>query len=77
MLDNDAAGPKLRGAVARWNNDTVKLKSFIRNAPALIQQGEPLAIQAQKRANGNIMPAFSNLSDEEISQVINYIQNGR
>jgi mono/diheme cytochrome c family protein len=77
MLDQDAAGPRLRGALARWNNDTVKLKSFIRNAPALIQAGDPLALQAQQRANGNVMPAFSGLRDDELSQLINYIQNGR
>jgi len=77
MLDNDATGPKLRGALERWNNDPVKLKTFIKNATAMIASGDELALQAQQRGRGNTMPAFPNLTDEQLNGLLDYIQNGR
>lgn len=76
MMDQDVTGPKLRGALARWNNDTVRIKAFIRNSAELIADKDPLALQAQQRGRGGVMPAFPNLSEDELQKLIAYIQAG-
>jgi mono/diheme cytochrome c family protein len=76
MLDKDFTGPMLRGVLERWNNDRVKLKAFIRNSTDMIASGEPLALQAKQRGRGGTMPAFPDLSDNELEALINYVQNG-
>jgi mono/diheme cytochrome c family protein len=76
MMDQDVTGPKLRGAVERWNNDTVRMKAFIRNSAALIADGDPLALQAKQRGRGGAMPAFPSLTDEDLQSLIAYIQAG-
>jgi len=77
MLDNDATGPKLRGVLARWNDDPAKVKSFIRNATGMIASGDSLALQAQQRGRGGTMPAFPDLSDQQLDGLLDYFQNGR
>ena len=74
LMDQDMAGPKLRGALARWNNDTARLMTFIRNPAAMIESGDLLALQAKQRGRGGMMPAFPSLSDEEIKLLIDYIR---
>lgn len=50
----------------------VWLKKFIRNAPELIQQGDPRATQLFKEYN-QLMPPFTNLKDADIEAIVSYI----
>ena len=67
------AGPALKGVIGRWDNDTMKLKSFIRNSTAMIQSGEPHAVKTFDQYKA-VMPAFATLTDEELSQLISFLQ---
>ena len=76
-LAQDMTGPKLEGVLARWNNDSARIKAFIHNSSAAIGSGDALALEAARRGNGGTMPAFPDLSDAELNQLLDYFQNGR
>ncbi|MGC4058047.1 MAG: cytochrome c [Chitinophagaceae bacterium] len=67
-------GPALQGVATRWNNDTTRLKSFIRNSQAFIKTGDPYANELYAKWNQSVMPSFEALSPEELDAVTAYLQ---
>lgn len=61
----DAMGPALKGALPRWNNDTARLKNFIRNSGKMIADGDPRATELYDKWKAN-MTSFPNLTDAEL-----------
>lgn len=73
----DMTGPALKGVLARWDNDTARLKAYIRNPSKLIDAGDPEAARAYEKFKPTIMTPFPGLSDEELGQILAYLkENG-
>lgn len=76
-LNEDKNGPKLAGVVARWHNDTNQIAAFIRNSQQVINSGQnTYATQLFHTWSNSLMPPFSNLSDDDIKAIIDYINKG-
>lgn len=72
----DMTGPALGGVMQRWNGDTTKLYSFIRNAVGYINTAnDPYAIALYEKWNKSVMQSFPELTDEEIDAILVYIDN--
>lgn len=72
-LDENKMGPKLRGSFAHWDNDTTRIRAFIRNAKETIESGDPRAVQVAKDWNNALMTPMPHLSDEDINHILEYI----
>lgn len=66
-------GPNLAGITERREQDW--LIRFIRNSQEMIQAGDPIAVQVYEEYNKIPMPAH-NLTDEQIIDMLLYIENG-
>lgn len=73
-INEDKTGPALAGALKRWNNEPERLKSFIKNSAAVISSGDPYANSLYQKWNKTAMPAFTNLTEDELTQLVNYLQ---
>jgi cytochrome c2 len=73
-LDQKNVGPALRGVSERhsieWN------KKFIRNSQALIASGDAEAVAIYNEYNQLAMPAHEFLSDEDVMNLLSYIEYG-
>jgi cytochrome c2 len=73
-LDQKNVGPALRGVSERhsieWN------KKFIRNSQALIASGDPEAVAIYNEYNQLAMPAHEFLSDDDVMNLLSYIEYG-
>ena len=70
----DKVGPALSGVSSRWNNDTEKMKQFIRNSGAVIKSGDPYAKSLYEKWNQSDMPSFPDLSNEDLDALVHYLQ---
>jgi len=69
----DMTGPALGGVLERWDGDTTRLYSFIRNAQVYIDTAnDPYAI-AIGEWDSSIMQSFPELTDEELDAILTYI----
>jgi cytochrome c551/c552 len=66
----DATGPAMRGALARWNNDSTRIKSFIRNSSKMIADGDPYAVKLYDQWNKAAMYSFPSLTDAELNSLL-------
>lgn len=66
----DATGPQLAGALGRWGNDTVRIKSFIRNSTKMIAGGDSYAVGLYNKWNKTAMYSFPNLTDAELDALL-------
>lgn len=73
ILGRKSTGPDLVGVKGRWA-DTTNLYKWILNSQAYLSTGDPYAAALFKEY-GTIMPAFSNLTDADISNVLMYIDS--
>jgi len=71
----DMAGPALTGALARWDNDSARIRAFIRNPAQMISQGDPRAVAVFEAYKPTVMTAFPHLSDEDLDLIIGYFEN--
>lgn len=75
MID-DLTGPALSGVRKRWAAYPKEdLYRWIRNSQALIAEGHPRALKIYREWNNNAMIPFPDLSDEEIENILVYIEN--
>lgn len=74
-VKKDKMGPALEGSLARWDNDTARLTAFIRNSPEFIKSGDPYARELYDKWNKATMTPFPHLTDEEVLQIIDYVEN--
>ena len=73
-LDQKYTGPALRGVTDRRSIDWAK--SFIRNSQALIASGDAQANALYKEFNNLAMPAHQFLNDDDIMNLLSYIEYG-
>lgn len=74
-VKKDKMGPALEGSLARWNHDTARLTAFIKNSPEFIKSGDPYARELYDKWNKATMTPFPHLTDEEVLQIIDYVEN--
>ncbi len=72
-LTEDATGPALAGALARWNNERARLKSFIRNPAAALNAGDPRAKELMAKWS-TMMLAYPNLTEQELDALLTLMQ---
>jgi cytochrome c2 len=76
-ISQDKMGPKLGGVITRWNGDTAQLVSYIKSSQQVITSGSnPRVTKLFHDWNEATMPAFPNLSDKDIKDIISYINQG-
>jgi len=68
-------GPDLTGVLERWDNDTNRIKAYIRNPAKAIEAGDPEAVKAYEAFKPTMMTAFPQLSDAELSDIVAYLKN--
>ncbi|HSF53561.1 MAG TPA: c-type cytochrome [Algoriphagus sp.] len=73
-LDQKMIGPALRGATDRQTVDLVK--SFIKNSQAVIASGEPYYNNLYKEYNNTVMISHEFLSDDDLNNLLSYIEHG-
>ena len=74
MVD-DLTGPALGGTQERWADYPEEdLYRWIRNSQAMINEGHPLATELWNTWKPTAMTSFLNLTDEEIANILAYIQ---
>ncbi len=73
-LDQKYTGPALRGASERAPVETVK--SFIKNSSAVIASGNAYYSNLYKEYNNLMMPAHEFLTDEDLNNLLSYIEYG-
>lgn len=75
-LNDKIIGPALTGAMARWDNDTVRIRAFIKNSQEAIHNGDKRAQEVYKEFNETIMTPMPHLTDADINELIDYINKG-
>jgi mono/diheme cytochrome c family protein len=75
-LKTDKIGPKLEGSFANWGNDTLRFRAFIRNSKAAIESGDPRAVEVAKQWNNTLMTEMPHLTDNDINDILDYINKG-
>ncbi|HET8885698.1 MAG TPA: cytochrome c3 family protein [Salinimicrobium sp.] len=70
-LDNNSIGPALRGVTER--RDVQWLHEWIKNSPGMIASGDETAVALFEEYNGTAMPAFPQLSDVDIDNILAYV----
>ncbi|MBK8342881.1 MAG: cytochrome c [Bacteroidetes bacterium] len=73
LLDRPMTGPALANVTDRWS-DSTNLYHWIKNSQSFLQTGDQYANALFKKYNNSIMPAFPNLTDAEIKEILNYIE---
>lgn len=69
-LDAKATGPALRGVAER--RDAAWLHKWVKNSSDLIKSGDADAVKVFEENNKSVMPAFPQLSDADIDNIIAY-----
>ena len=70
-------GPALKGCLARWGNDTARIKAFIKNSAKAIRDGDPRAVQVYNEWNKVSMTPMTHLSDKDIGDILTYIESSK
>lgn len=73
LIDRKMTGPGLANVRSRWS-DSTHLYSWIKNSQAFLQTGDKYANEIYRTYNNSVMPAFPNLSDEDIYEILKYIE---
>ena len=73
-LDQKLVGPALRGVTDRRELDWAK--QFITNSQVLIQGGDADAVALFKEFNNTVMPSHDFLSDDDLTNLLSYIEYG-
>ncbi|MDF2159188.1 c-type cytochrome [Algoriphagus sp. CAU 1675] len=73
-LDQKYTGPALRGITDRQSLDWAK--SFIKNSQAVIASGDSYANSLFKEYNNIVMPSHEFLSDDDLNNLLSYIEYG-
>lgn len=73
-LDQRYTGPALRGVTERRELDWAK--RFIVNSQLLIQSGDAAAVALYREYNNIVMPSHEFLSDDDVMNLLSYIEYG-
>ena len=69
-----AVGPALHGVIDKYNGDLEWLYAWIKNSQALIKSGDSRAIAIYEEYNRAAMNAFPQLSNEDIDDILAYVE---
>jgi mono/diheme cytochrome c family protein len=72
-IEKAVVGPALKGIDTKY--DEAWLIKWIKNAPAFIASGDPLAVKASEYSPA-MMSAFPELSDDDIKNIVAYVKVG-
>ena len=72
-IEKAVVGPALKGIDTKY--DEAWLLKWIKNAPAFIASGDPLAVKASAYSPA-MMSAFPELSDDDIKNIVAYVKVG-
>lgn len=72
-LNKKLVGPALSGVTERREEEW--LLSWIKNSSALIKSGDPDAVAIFEEYNKSVMTAFTHFSDEDVKDILAYIEN--
>jgi mono/diheme cytochrome c family protein len=72
-MDRKFTGPALQGVSERWP-DTANLYAWIKNSQAFLQTGDEYANALYKEYNNSVMRSFPALSDGDIADILQYIE---
>jgi len=73
-LDQKLVGPALRGVTERRELEWIK--KFILNTQLVIQSGDATAVALYEEYNQSVMPAFEFLSDDDLMNLLAYVEYG-
>ncbi|MEZ5013694.1 MAG: cytochrome c [Chitinophagales bacterium] len=71
LVDKKMTGPALMNVKDRWA-DTTHIYSWIKNSQAYLETGDPYAKGLFNKYK-SVMPAFPDLSDAEIAEILYYV----
>jgi cytochrome c2 len=71
-MKDDLTGPALGGVQGRWENEA-DLYAWIRNSQAMVAKGHPRSVELWNKWNRNVMSSFTGLTDDEIANLLAYI----
>jgi mono/diheme cytochrome c family protein len=74
ITEQKMIGPGLKGVVGRWK-DEANLHKWIKNSQEFLKTGDAYANELFKANSQSVMPPF-NLKDEEIADILAYIEKG-
>lgn len=74
-INEKVVGPALKDVHKR--RESAWLLKWIKNSQKLIASGDPVAVQVYKENNESPMLAFENLTDAQITSIVDYIKIGR
>jgi cytochrome c oxidase subunit 2 len=75
-LNGKVVGPALSGVVDKYSEDYTWLVSWIKNNQKLVKSGDERANKIYNEYNGQAMNLFENLSDDQITSILMWIDNG-
>lgn len=73
-MKDDMTGPALRGVSDRWAGREELLYDWIKNSQAVIATGDPYSVALYKEWDNSEMNAFPKLTDEDIVDLLSYIE---
>lgn len=74
-MKDDLVAPALGGVTARWSAyPKADLYRWIKNSPAMVEEEHPYAKQLWEEWNKVSMPPFPDLADEEIADMLYFIE---
>lgn len=68
-------GPQLAGVTEKYAGDEEWLYRWIKNSPGMIAEGDEKAVALWEANNKLAMNAFPNLNDEDITNILAYVDN--
>lgn len=74
-VSKDKNAPALAGSMERWKNDTTKLIAYIKNSQEVIKT-DAYAAKLYQQWSNMPMPAFPQLTDGEVKEILEYINKG-
>lgn len=75
-LNGKVVGPALGGVIDKYDQDYEWLIAWIKNNQKLIKSGDERALKIYNEYNGQAMNLFENLSDDQITSLLMWIDNG-
>lgn len=71
-MKDPLTGPALGGVESRWENQA-DLYRWIRNSQAMVNEGHPRAVEVWNEWKPTIMTNFPDLTDQEIANILAYV----
>ena len=72
-MKDDLTGPALGEVEVRWEGREELLYAWIRNSQEVIASGDEYAVNLYNKWNKTLMNPFTNLKDEEIASILDYV----